>query len=85
MLIDKIEKHLMEVQKPSRYIGGEVGSVVKDASKADVRFAFCFPDTYEIVYLNRYVLPYIKTTVYNDFNIDLEDNTHIQILLRRKG
>ncbi len=48
MLIDKIEKHLMEVQKPSRYIGGEVGSVVKDASKADVRFAFCFPDTYDI-------------------------------------
>lgn len=48
MLIDKIEKHLMEVQKPSRYIGGEVGSVIKDKSKIDVRFAFCFPDTYDI-------------------------------------
>ena len=44
----KIEKHLLEVQKPSRYIGGEVGSVIKDKSKVDVRFAFCFPDTYDI-------------------------------------
>ncbi|MDE5854168.1 MAG: TIGR03960 family B12-binding radical SAM protein [Ruminococcus sp.] len=48
MLKDKIEKHLLEVQKPSRYIGGEVGSITKDKSKIDVRFAFCFPDTYDI-------------------------------------
>ncbi len=48
MLKDLIEKHLLEVQKPSRYIGGEVGSVIKDKSKIDVRFAFCFPDTYDI-------------------------------------
>ncbi len=47
-LKDKIEKHLLEIQKPSRYIGGEVGSVIKDKSKVDVRFAFCFPDTYDI-------------------------------------
>lgn len=45
---DKIEKHLLEVQKPSRYIGGEVGSIIKDKSEVDVRFAFCFPDTYDI-------------------------------------
>lgn len=48
MLRDKIEKHLLEVQKPSRYIGGEVGSINKDKSEVDVRFAFCFPDTYDI-------------------------------------
>lgn len=48
MLKEKIEKHLLEVQKPSRYIGGETGSVVKDISGVDVRFAFCFPDTYDI-------------------------------------
>lgn len=48
MLRDKIEKLLLHVQKPSRYIGGEVGSIVKDKSKVDVRFAFCFPDTYDI-------------------------------------
>lgn len=45
---EKIEKHLLSVQKPSRYIGGEVGSIIKDKSKIDVRFAFCFPDTYDI-------------------------------------
>ena len=44
----KIEKLLLKVQRPSRYIGGEVGSVVKDKDKVDVRFAFCFPDTYEV-------------------------------------
>lgn len=48
MLKEKIEKHLLEIQKPSRYIGGEVGSIIKDKSKVDVRFAFCFPDTYDI-------------------------------------
>lgn len=48
MLREKIEKNLLSVQKPSRYIGGESGSIVKDKSKVDVRFAFCFPDTYEI-------------------------------------
>ncbi|GHU53381.1 hypothetical protein FACS1894132_05380 [Clostridia bacterium] len=36
----------IKTQKPSRYIGGEYGSIVKQ--NADVRFAFCFPDTYEI-------------------------------------
>lgn len=48
MLSKKIEKLLLQVQKPSRYIGGEPGSIVKDKSKVDVRFAFCFPDTYDI-------------------------------------
>ncbi len=47
-LKDKIEKLALRSLKPSRYIGGEVGSVVKDKSKVDVRFAFCFPDTYEV-------------------------------------
>ena len=48
MLKDKIEKYALKSMKPSRYIGGEVGSVIKDKSKVDVRFAFCFPDTYEV-------------------------------------
>ncbi len=47
-LKEKIEKYLMDVQKPSRYIGGEVGSIVKDKNSVDVSFAFCFPDTYDI-------------------------------------
>lgn len=42
------ERLLLSVQKPGRYSGGEINSVIKDKSKVDVRFAFCFPDTYEI-------------------------------------
>lgn len=48
MLKDKIEKLLLNVKTPARYIGGELNSVVKDKNKVDMRFAFCFPDTYEI-------------------------------------
>ena len=44
----KFEELLLSVQKPGRYSGGEIGSVMKDKTKVDVRFAFCFPDTYEI-------------------------------------
>ncbi len=39
---------LMQVEKPARYIGGEVNSVVKDKNEVAVRFAMCFPDVYEI-------------------------------------
>lgn len=44
----KLEKLLNTVQKPARYIGGELNSVTKDKNKVDLRFAFCFPDTYEV-------------------------------------
>ena len=44
----KLEKHLLKVQKPGRYTGGELNSIVKDKSSVEVRFAFAFPDTYEI-------------------------------------
>jgi len=44
----QFEKLLLKVQKPGRYSGGESGSIIKDKEKVDVRFAFCFPDTYEI-------------------------------------
>lgn len=44
----EVEKILQYVQKPARYIGGEVNSVVKDKATVDIRYAFCFPDTYEI-------------------------------------
>lgn len=44
----KFEKLLLSVQKPGRYSGGELNSVIKDKTAVDVRFAFCFPDTYEI-------------------------------------
>lgn len=43
-----MEQLLLTVQKPGRYSGGEINQVVKDKNAVDVRFAFCFPDTYEI-------------------------------------
>lgn len=43
-----LERVLLQVQKPARYTGGELGSIVKDPAKVDVRFAFCFPDLYEV-------------------------------------
>jgi radical SAM family uncharacterized protein len=39
---------LQSVEKPARYTGGELNAVSKDPSKADIRFAFCFPDVYEV-------------------------------------
>ena len=39
---------LLSIQQPARYIGGEVNMVVKDHSKVRTRFAFAFPDVYDI-------------------------------------
>ena len=39
---------LLKVQKPARYIGGEQGAIIKDKNNIDVRFAFCFADSYEV-------------------------------------
>ncbi len=39
---------LLNIEKPARYIGGEVNSVMKDLEEVDIRFAMCFPDVYEI-------------------------------------
>lgn len=39
---------LLKIEKPARYIGNEVNSVVKDKEQVDIRFAMCFPDVYEI-------------------------------------
>ncbi|MGR5616618.1 TIGR03960 family B12-binding radical SAM protein [Mediterraneibacter gnavus] len=39
---------LLKIEKPARYIGNEVNSVMKDKNEVDIRFAMCFPDVYEI-------------------------------------
>ena len=44
----RLERILLRVQKPARYVGGEYNAVMKDKAQVDLRFAFCFPDTYEI-------------------------------------
>lgn len=45
---EKLATLLKRVDKPGRYIGGELNSVSKDPDTVDVHFAFAFPDTYEI-------------------------------------
>jgi radical SAM family uncharacterized protein len=42
------DETLLSIEKPERYIGNEVNSVYKDKDAVDIRFAFCFPDVYEI-------------------------------------
>ena len=39
---------LLKIEKPARYIGNEVNSVMKNKNEVDIRFAMCFPDVYEI-------------------------------------
>ena len=50
MKADLTEELLLQVEKPARYTGNEWNAVYKDISKnPDItRFAFCFPDTYEV-------------------------------------
>ncbi len=45
---EKLDILLNKVNKPARYIGGEPGSILKKDGEFNIRFAFCFPDTYEI-------------------------------------
>ena len=39
---------LCKVEKPSRYVGGELNQVIKNPKDVNIRFAFCFPDVYEV-------------------------------------
>lgn len=46
--LDEMRELLLQVQKPARYVGGELGQTLKNLKEVDVRFAFCFPDIYDI-------------------------------------
>ncbi len=49
LLADRVEREFLPfVSRPGRYIGGEVNEVRKDLSKAELTFALCFPDVYEV-------------------------------------
>ena len=45
---DRLRRILPRVQKPARYVGGEVNQIIKEKAEVELRLAFCFPDTYEI-------------------------------------
>lgn len=42
------DKLLLSVQKPARYIGGELNSIIKKPEDYDVHYCFCFPDVYDV-------------------------------------
>lgn len=48
MINKQMEALLPKVQKPGRYVGGELNSIQKDLKNIDLRFVFCFPDIYEV-------------------------------------
>ena len=48
MKLKSFAEILAEINRPSRYLGGELGSIRKEPSKVDVRVALAFPDVYEI-------------------------------------
>lgn len=48
ILTELLEDILLKVEKPARYIGNEQNSIIKDLNDIDVRFAFAFPDIYEV-------------------------------------
>ena len=43
-----IDEILPLVEKPARYVGNELNQVIKDPKSVDIRYAFIFPDVYEI-------------------------------------
>ncbi len=47
-LSDRIEELLPQVEKPVHYMGGEFNAVMKDPASVRVRYAFLFPDTYDV-------------------------------------
>ena len=47
-MIERIEQLLERVEKPARYTGNEMNTAVKPIGDAEISFAFCFPDTYEV-------------------------------------
>ena len=55
---------LLNIEKPARYIGGEVNAVMKDPSKVDIRFAMCFPDVSEWSRYNSIIILYIVACGY---------------------
>jgi radical SAM family uncharacterized protein len=43
-----LDRVLMQVEKPGRYVGGEYNSIVKDWDEIDVKVALAFPDIYDL-------------------------------------
>src|SRR5260370_34699751 len=83
-----LEPLLPRVRKPIQYVGGEVGSVTKDWDSADVRWALCYPDAYEVGLPNQGVQ--ILYEVLNERDGVLAERTYtvwpdLEALMRENG
>ena len=68
---ERLENLFLQVQKPARYTGGELNSVTKNKDEVAVRFAFCFPDLYEVVNNGQWTIDKIvelTKDIYRDLN-----------------
>lgn len=83
-----LEELFEKVQKPARYTGGELNSITKDKEKVSVRFAFCFPDLYEVgmSHLGMKIL-YGATNAVEDFWCErvFAPDTDMETLLRENN
>src|ERR1700745_3858674 len=87
-LYPDLEPLLPRVRKPIQYVGGEVGSVVKDWDGADVRCALCYPDASEVGLPNQRVQ--ILYEVLNERDGVLAERTYtvwpdLEALMREHG
>ena len=56
---------LLKIDKPARYIGGEVNMIKKDPKQVDIRYAMCFPDVCSQQFKKAYlVIFYDINTIY---------------------
>jgi radical SAM family uncharacterized protein len=83
-----LEPLLPRVRKPIQYVGGEVGSVVKDWDGTDVRWALCYPDAYEVGLPNQGIQ--ILYEVLNERDGVLAERTYtvwpdLEALMRENG
>ncbi|MCY3866654.1 MAG: B12-binding domain-containing radical SAM protein, partial [Chloroflexi bacterium] len=60
----QLERHLMQVEKPGRYVGGEYNSVVKDWDHMEIKVALAFPDIYDLGMSNLGIM-----NLYNQVNL----------------
>ncbi len=63
----KLDRFLLQVEKPGRYVGGEYNSVVKNWDKTEIKVALAFPDIYDLGMSNLGIM-----NLYNQVN--LRDN-----------
>jgi len=61
----ELERHLLSVEKPGRYVGGEYNSVVKDWAGIDIKVALAFPDIYDLGMSNLGIM-----NLYNQVNLE---------------